>query len=57
MKFKRANGSLAANPQENAEAVESHFTKVLNSEHPTLANAVETMHQRETKEELGEMLS
>jgi hypothetical protein len=54
MKFRRANGSLAANPQENAEAVEAHFTKVLNSERPTLANAAETVQQRVTQEELGE---
>jgi hypothetical protein len=40
--------------QENAKAVEAHFTKVLNSEHPTHANAAETVQQQETKEELGE---
>jgi hypothetical protein len=54
IKFRKKNGSLAANPAENAKVVEEHFTTVFNSKRPTLPNAVELIQQREISQELSD---
>jgi hypothetical protein len=55
MKFRKKDGSLAANPAENAKVVEEHhFTTVFNSKRPTLPNAVKLIQQCEISQELSD---
>ena len=39
MRFRRTNGELATNPQENMEVLEPHLRKVFNTQRPRFASS------------------